>query len=704
LGPGSLPRAAAQQAPPDNEGQAGGERAGEDEEATPDPAATQLVLEEQTAWVRPGVEFAARLSLPAGHGGALVEGRLYPAVEDTAGVTATARGEELGRPLHRLAEITVAAGQPDVVVRMVVGPVEGGADLDPGVYPLVVEAATEEGDPPDPLVLHVVVVGADQIGRRPVGIVTPVDQPFRWTPDARLELAGGADELAARLTRLVEQPGIPHTLLPTPGMVATLADGADGARALAALRELARRGQVVNGPFAHLPAGSWTAAQLDAALVEQFAAGEAALTAGFGGPPTGAAWLVSPTDTPGLLRWLAARGVSTFLVPDPAEAAAPADDDAEGSGAEDADDGAADEDDPGGDEATRPDIPFRITDIDRPHVALPVERVRADAAQDAAAGGIPDGGPVALAHRVLAGLAVVAVAGGSQAPPPAVLLVEDLDLPEGAAGTAATGLEGATAALLAGLAQPGPLSPVPVAALDPGRADRYPVELENWDLPAPAASDLGGLATRLAEARAQLDSFVATVGPSDPMVGRLQSAVLALGAQDLQTGERAAVLVAMGELVRSQLGTVVLDRDQPVTVTAHRADLPLAIHNRGTRPLDVAVRIESSDLEVVGPAVRLLRLGPNATTDVAVPVRVNRSGDFRVSVEVTSPDGRVALAERTLTVRSTAISGVGVVLSIGALVFLFVWWGRHVRRTRRARAPVAAPAPPEPRRVSEPVP
>jgi uncharacterized membrane protein len=149
---------------------------------------------------------------------------------------------------------------------------------------------------------------------------------------------------------------------------------------------------------------------------------------------------------------------------------------------------------------------------------------------------------------------------------------------------------------------------------------------------------------------------------------------------------------------------VALDRDQPVTVTAHRADVPVAIHNRGSRPLDVALRIESSDLELIGPTVRQLRLEPGATTDVAVPVRVNRSGDFRVRVEVTSPDGLVVLAERTLTVRSTAISGAGVVLSVGALCFLFLWWGRHVRRTRRARVATEAPVRAETARVEEPVP
>jgi HAMP domain-containing protein len=42
-----------------------------------------------------------------------------------------------------------------------------------------------------------------------------------------------------------------------------------------------------------------------------------------------------------------------------------------------------------------------------------------------------------------------------------------------------------------------------------------------------------------------------------------------------------------------------------------------------------------------------------------------------------------------LTVRSTAASGVGVMISAGAALFLAVWWGRDIRRRRRARHPAS---------------
>ena len=44
-----------------------------------------------------------------------------------------------------------------------------------------------------------------------------------------------------------------------------------------------------------------------------------------------------------------------------------------------------------------------------------------------------------------------------------------------------------------------------------------------------------------------------------------------------------------------------------------------------------------------------------------------------------------------MTVRSTVFSSIGVILTVGALLFLAVWWGNHIWRSRRKRrVPVIA--------------
>ena len=57
-----------------------------------------------------------------------------------------------------------------------------------------------------------------------------------------------------------------------------------------------------------------------------------------------------------------------------------------------------------------------------------------------------------------------------------------------------------------------------------------------------------------------------------------------------------------------------------------------------------------------------------------------------LTITTRTPDGQVILTTTRYTVRSTAVSGVGIVLSVGAGLFLAAWWGRHWYRNRvRAR-------------------
>ncbi len=50
---------------------------------------------------------------------------------------------------------------------------------------------------------------------------------------------------------------------------------------------------------------------------------------------------------------------------------------------------------------------------------------------------------------------------------------------------------------------------------------------------------------------------------------------------------------------------------------------------------------------------------------------------------VTTQSGAFSLASGNLTIRSTAISGVAVALTVGAGLFLVVWWARSVLKRRR---------------------
>ena len=71
-------------------------------------------------------------------------------------------------------------------------------------------------------------------------------------------------------------------------------------------------------------------------------------------------------------------------------------------------------------------------------------------------------------------------------------------------------------------------------------------------------------------------------------------------------------------------------------------------------------------------------------TTSQITVRAQSSGSFPLRLRIESPDG-LTLAESRFTVRSTAISGVGTALSIGAGLFLVFWWANHLRGRRSKR-------------------
>ena len=76
------------------------------------------------------------------------------------------------------------------------------------------------------------------------------------------------------------------------------------------------------------------------------------------------------------------------------------------------------------------------------------------------------------------------------------------------------------------------------------------------------------------------------------------------------------------------------------------------------------------------------------TTSVRVTAQARTSGD-RLPIDVTlhTPDGQLVLAHTVLTVHSTAISFVGVALTVLAGAVLLVWWARTWRRSRRRGRP-----------------
>jgi hypothetical protein len=126
-------------------------------------------------------------------------------------------------------------------------------------------------------------------------------------------------------------------------------------------------------------------------------------------------------------------------------------------------------------------------------------------------------------------------------------------------------------------------------------------------------------------------------------------------------------------------------KGQRVTLTSRQATIPISLLNATGRPLQVRIRLDSDQLRFLDGSERFVTLAPQNTTE-RFRVESRSTGAFPLSITVTSPDGSLELNNSELTVRSTVVSGVGAVLTAGAGIFLLVWWGNDLRRSRHRRS------------------
>lgn len=195
--------------------------------------------------------------------------------------------------------------------------------------------------------------------------------------------------------------------------------------------------------------------------------------------------------------------------------------------------------------------------------------------------------------------------------------------------------------------------------------------------------------TAIQAARADLETFRGMTGDESPVLEPLDRHLLVAVAQGLSDEQRRGHIEAVESTIDTVSGQVVAPETLTLTLAARDGTIPLTLGNESGLPLQVAIRLRSQNLEFPeGDTLSLLLTEPSTRIDI--PVRARTSGAFPLEIDVRTPDGERRLAMSRYTVRSTAVSGVGAVLSIGAGLFLVMWWARHWHRTRRSTRLVAS--------------
>ena len=154
--------------------------------------------------------------------------------------------------------------------------------------------------------------------------------------------------------------------------------------------------------------------------------------------------------------------------------------------------------------------------------------------------------------------------------------------------------------------------------------------------------------------------------------------------------QRRAYLEAISRQIDRAAAAVVAPESGNVTLTSRDGRIPLNISNENLYDVTVKIRFDSDKLTFPDGDTVIVHLPRSTVTPLDVDVRSRSSGSFPLRVVISSPDDIVLVSRSQFTVRSTAVSGVGIVLSVGAGLFLALWWASHFRRVRRARRLVAA--------------
>ncbi|MGI9022947.1 MAG: DUF6049 family protein [Acidimicrobiales bacterium] len=201
----------------------------------------------------------------------------------------------------------------------------------------------------------------------------------------------------------------------------------------------------------------------------------------------------------------------------------------------------------------------------------------------------------------------------------------------------------------------------------------------------PPAGGLSQLAPELRDARRRLDALATVLGPGSADHAILDERLLLAESSDLgSNGRRQEYVDAVLSGIDDQREDIRMPGGRSITLTARAAEIPVTFQNLTGAPAKVVVRMQSDKLDFPQGNVQMLDLTRRNTTE-RFSVVSRTSGAFPLRITLESPDGNLVIGQARMTVRSAAASSISLIVSIGAAVFLAIWWGRHALRGRRAR-------------------
>ncbi len=217
----------------------------------------------------------------------------------------------------------------------------------------------------------------------------------------------------------------------------------------------------------------------------------------------------------------------------------------------------------------------------------------------------------------------------------------------------------------------------------PGSSSTLPTRHLAQSGPGPTLP--ASFAHELSQSRLRLSAFDTSVRSDPSLLTHLDDLLLGSESSLLRPSQQQAGVTTFNRALDAQLDQISFGSERTITLTARTGAIPVTVLS--TAPYAVTGTLTLTSDRFTFPQGTSQRLViDHSTTPVRISVVARTSGDLPLEVTFESPTGRLRFASGELTIRSTATSVVGVVLTIAALAVLLGWWVRTWRSGRRRRA------------------
>ena len=495
----------------------------------------------------------------------------------------------------------------------------------PGVYPITIEMRTASQELVGRVVTHLIRIGEEPSQRLPLALVAEIPHSAGHSDSKQ-----NVDTASAWFNLLVNHSDIPVSITFQPNQI----DSAVNEAAVQQFQGTKTQHELVRGSFIPIDESALMDAGLTREVSTLLEIGSKQLRSlGTLAPPT--LWVghgmadAAQVDR----RWQ--RGIREVIVEPSSLSPLP---------------------------DTAPRGPVEILGVDSNVRALVVDHLSSQKGHDTAA---------SEAHRVLAHLAIIAF---TQQPTP--LLVLDL-------GAGTRDVDFATA-FLRGLPHLDWVEPVPASAaitksllLKDGKLQQYRLRSQ----PNSTTENFTGYR----DAQRYLTSFRSMIRDEDASEhDQLSQKLLFSLSSDSSQLDRRTLWESIVSRIRVQTSLIDIPPDESIQLTSRKASVPFSFQNRANIPLRVELRIIGEKLTVEdfddGESTTLV-LEPGVTTHRFL-LHALGSGSFPVTIELHSPDGGLLVGKAQAAIRATTPTGVGLGLTIGAAVFLVIWWVVDTKRKK----------------------